>query len=296
MGMITTPRTYYDRNLQFDPYTYYPQESYNSYPAYGQEKEEDEEEKNMIILRIFFVILFIVGCILLSIICKPKSDEAASENSNTNTSTTTSTPSNNIETRNQHSNATPRNGTNTRGNNPPGNNLHTRNQPTQPTTTGARNGVGSRPTAARNVDPELEAIRKMSAADRKDFVTNILRHGIYKKTQRVQTTQNDKNMVLPPSTNSAPTETEGISITSIAVSSDRCAICLEYFAKDEVVCTSQNKDCPHFFHHDCIFEWLLTNEVCPCCRRNYLHIDSVRKLDDVFVDIELGGHDGMCSF
>ena len=54
------------------------------------------------------------------------------------------------------------------------------------------------------------------------------------------------------------------------ISIRNCAICLEVFVPNDVICTSNNPDCDHIYHHECIFNWLLKNEDCPCCRRDYL--------------------------
>lgn len=52
-----------------------------------------------------------------------------------------------------------------------------------------------------------------------------------------------------------------------------CAICLDKFVKDEEIGTSPNKQCTHFYHKECILEWLLVNEECPTCRRNFLELE-----------------------
>merc|ERR1719296_278248 len=48
-----------------------------------------------------------------------------------------------------------------------------------------------------------------------------------------------------------------------------CAICLSPYKVDDIVLWSQNDDCRHVFHCDCILTWLLKKESaeCPCCRR-----------------------------
>jgi Ring finger domain len=53
-----------------------------------------------------------------------------------------------------------------------------------------------------------------------------------------------------------------------------CAICLDRFKFDENICSAQNKDCTHEYHLECIFPWLLKSQDCPCCRRDYLTIES----------------------
>jgi hypothetical protein len=52
-----------------------------------------------------------------------------------------------------------------------------------------------------------------------------------------------------------------------------CPICLTEYHTNEILCWSQNEKCNHVFHRDCMEEWLLRNDVCPCCRTNYLDLD-----------------------
>jgi hypothetical protein len=49
-----------------------------------------------------------------------------------------------------------------------------------------------------------------------------------------------------------------------------CAICWMEYQDDEDICYSQNAECGHVFHRDCIQEWLIQHDECPCCRNNYL--------------------------
>jgi hypothetical protein len=52
-----------------------------------------------------------------------------------------------------------------------------------------------------------------------------------------------------------------------------CAICLNEYINGDEICFSQNKQCNHIFHRQCISEWLLTHEECPCCRFPYISLD-----------------------
>mmetsp|Transcript_10983 Transcript_10983/g.26571 ORF Transcript_10983/g.26571 Transcript_10983/m.26571 type:complete len:281 (-) Transcript_10983:230-1072(-) len=48
---------------------------------------------------------------------------------------------------------------------------------------------------------------------------------------------------------------------------DCCCICLEGYAKGEVICTPKQGDCNHIFHKECLFEWIKQNhDCCPLCR------------------------------
>lgn len=45
----------------------------------------------------------------------------------------------------------------------------------------------------------------------------------------------------------------------------QCPICMEDFVLDEKV---KELSCRHFFHNDCIVEWLKLHATCPTCRTN----------------------------
>jgi len=51
---------------------------------------------------------------------------------------------------------------------------------------------------------------------------------------------------------------------------EHCAICLVDYQDGDEICWSHNLSCNHAFHHNCIIEWLLSHDECPCCRHNYL--------------------------
>ena len=51
-----------------------------------------------------------------------------------------------------------------------------------------------------------------------------------------------------------------------------CPICMEMFQEGDEVALSKNKECNHSFHVDCIIHWLMENDDCPICRRDYLYI------------------------
>jgi len=46
------------------------------------------------------------------------------------------------------------------------------------------------------------------------------------------------------------------------------------FLQGDDICWSHNSQCGHVFHRDCISEWLLSHDDCPCCRHNYLSFHS----------------------
>jgi hypothetical protein len=49
-----------------------------------------------------------------------------------------------------------------------------------------------------------------------------------------------------------------------------CFICLESITLGEDVAWSENLDCEHVFHKDCIVLWLQRSNDCPCCRQNFV--------------------------
>ena len=75
-----------------------------------------------------------------------------------------------------------------------------------------------------------------------------------------------------------------------------CAICLSEYEKCDRVCWSSNTECSHVFHEDCILQWLISsgkkrsinqsftrhptdeklleNELCPCCRQDFICVRS----------------------
>ncbi len=69
---------------------------------------------------------------------------------------------------------------------------------------------------------------------------------------------------------------------------ENCSICLEPYRVGETVVrlkknkpkketsdkpTIKEKSCPHWFHEECILEWLATHDECPLCRMDMVHDD-----------------------
>ena len=63
-----------------------------------------------------------------------------------------------------------------------------------------------------------------------------------------------------------------------------CAICLDRFKNGEDICCAQNQECPHEFHLECLFPWLLKSQDCPCCRRDYLSIVTTPTEDTIHAE------------
>lgn len=49
-----------------------------------------------------------------------------------------------------------------------------------------------------------------------------------------------------------------------------CTICFSHYQEGDAICWSNNPDCSHMFHKDCIEEWLMRADECPCCRLDYM--------------------------
>lgn len=52
--------------------------------------------------------------------------------------------------------------------------------------------------------------------------------------------------------------------------STACAICLDEYEPGSRISQSFNRRCKHRFHHECILDWLMNDDTCPCCRQNFL--------------------------
>jgi len=65
-----------------------------------------------------------------------------------------------------------------------------------------------------------------------------------------------------------------------------CAICFQPYTEGDVISLSQNKNCNHFYHIECMVTWLSDNhDSCPSCRQNYLkEEDEVNDPTEIDVD------------
>ncbi|KAG7538111.1 Zinc finger RING-type [Arabidopsis suecica] len=57
----------------------------------------------------------------------------------------------------------------------------------------------------------------------------------------------------------------GSSSSSSTQDNETCAICLEDMSED-VQDFQEMPNCPHLFHDNCIYKWLIDNTLCPLCR------------------------------
>ena len=63
------------------------------------------------------------------------------------------------------------------------------------------------------------------------------------------------------------------STSSLFYSPKECPICLDTYSIGDDIAWSKNEKCHHAFHLDCIMSWLMENDECPMCRRDYLSED-----------------------
>jgi hypothetical protein len=64
-----------------------------------------------------------------------------------------------------------------------------------------------------------------------------------------------------------------------------CAICLESFAAGEIIVWSNNEDCQHAFHQDCVLDYLVPLErskesPCPVCRQPFCVSTTTEQTED----------------
>jgi len=59
-----------------------------------------------------------------------------------------------------------------------------------------------------------------------------------------------------------------------------CSICLIHYQMGDIVAWSQNDQCDHFFHEDCITDWLLRKPTCPSCRQTYIVKEATKGNDE----------------
>jgi hypothetical protein len=78
---------------------------------------------------------------------------------------------------------------------------------------------------------------------------------------------------MPQTTKLLLADVVDVESTTNDVTVEPCVICLNEYKRGEILCWSQNSSCSHCFHRDCMGEWLLRHEDCPCCRTNYLSLD-----------------------
>lgn len=49
-----------------------------------------------------------------------------------------------------------------------------------------------------------------------------------------------------------------------------CAICMMNYKEGDLICESNNLQCKHVYHKECMTSWLKKHEDCPLCRETYV--------------------------
>lgn len=55
-----------------------------------------------------------------------------------------------------------------------------------------------------------------------------------------------------------------------------CSICLGEYQQHEDICKSNNTECQHYFHLDCMMPWLMNHNECPLCRIEFVKDSGTR--------------------
>ena len=63
-------------------------------------------------------------------------------------------------------------------------------------------------------------------------------------------------------------DNDGVELQS--VQNAECSICLAQLNRGDLVSKSNNRDCNHVFHKECVQEWLVLHVECPMCRKEFL--------------------------
>jgi hypothetical protein len=102
----------------------------------------------------------------------------------------------------------------------------------------------------------------------------VMPHGESPLEQAPDGSKGDLMITAPPSTSDMGDEHDSNTNdgNNHGEDQEQCAICLvEYEAGDEIS-WSHNKSCTHAFHRECIIDWLISHDECPCCRHPYLSL------------------------
>ncbi|GFH47499.1 hypothetical protein CTEN210_03974 [Chaetoceros tenuissimus] len=78
-----------------------------------------------------------------------------------------------------------------------------------------------------------------------------------------------KDDIILPNTTGGDVEDNLTSSTSIR---NMCIICCDNYEEGDDIAYSRNQECHHFYHVECILEWLMrdNNDDCPLCRSAFL--------------------------
>ena len=70
-------------------------------------------------------------------------------------------------------------------------------------------------------------------------------------------------------------ETVDVSPANASRRSDRkkCQICMQEYKEFDQLCVSNNPQCHHQFHEQCMAKWLKHQNLCPICDKTYVLVD-----------------------
>lgn len=120
----------------------------------------------------------------------------------------------------------------------------------------------------------------MTADDRREFVSNVLviKHVVVQDVDAatLKEMEHEKSdLIISQSLSSTQSDAAGDQDDDLGGGIATCTICLTEYQEGEEVCWSHNDHCNHVFHKECILEWLLRHDECPCCRHNFLSIEDI---------------------
>jgi hypothetical protein len=122
--------------------------------------------------------------------------------------------------------------------------------------------------------PDEQAPHGMTLDDRREFVSNVLvtKRVVAKVGAAVGVERTKEDLVVSTNLASSTHQIQpgGPDTDTVTTS---CAICIMEYQDGEDICCSHNEQCKHVFHRDCIMEWLLRHDECPCCRHNFLSLN-----------------------
>mmetsp|Transcript_13586 Transcript_13586/g.20627 ORF Transcript_13586/g.20627 Transcript_13586/m.20627 type:complete len:313 (+) Transcript_13586:110-1048(+) len=85
--------------------------------------------------------------------------------------------------------------------------------------------------------------------------------------------EDSRRRLTQTSSSSSLSSTRNIVAEGISKIGTECSICFQEFEDGNLVAFSHNPHCTHFFHKECIVDWLARDDRCPTCRRDYLKND-----------------------
>lgn len=104
-----------------------------------------------------------------------------------------------------------------------------------------------------------------------------VQHVLAGESKSIPVVRKFHNIVIPrrltPSFHSASSEDPKFDLDDENM--EPCVICLTNYVVGDSVCWSHNSACDHVFHSECIIQWLISHEECPCCRQIFLSLEDL---------------------